>query len=719
MRGMSSRLACAASVVLLCLVAAVSRPAARQQPPRFSSGVDLVAVDVTVLDASGAPITTLTADDFAVTVDGKPRTIATLRLLRSGAVAADAPRPNPQQAGAPASQAPALPSPGRLFVIVVDREHIPAGDGVGTIEAAVKFIDALQPEDRVAVWSIPTTSSRLALSPDFDAARRAIRAAQGTYRPSPSKYSIGRDEAVKATEGQKDVLSAIVGRECEATGENTPDLIVSCRQHVEAEVTITAEDARHRALVTLAAVQQLVLALASVEGSKHVVWLTEGPLYSRSEYPLVKGIQDAAAASRVTVHAIQLHSPGYQARTDRMRASPELPEQMTTAATVAASATGGLWVTPAAPAVGFSRLARELSASYLLGIEAGSGDRDGKPHEIDVRVKAAGWRGLVRARRSFMIDPKAPAAALLPAPAPPPQPPPAAAPEPDPVPANVAAIIDRLARYVQRFDREFSGFVAEERYVQVIKPWRGNPTGPDDEPTLAWQEGIPSQLAAGIVTRRQLLSDLLLVPVNGQPMAFRDVAAVDGRAVRDRTERVTRLFLSERADRVAQLRLISEESSRYNIGTLKRTVNVPTLVLTFMRQAEHHRFRFKMQKDEQVDGHPCRVIAYAEKESPTFIGSKNGRDIPVEGRVWLSVESGDVLRTELRFDVGGERRSVILVDFVQEARAAVLVPIQMWEWHEGVNLLGRTLGDKTLLEGLARYSSYRHFEVTTDTDIKK
>jgi hypothetical protein len=43
----------------------------------------------------------------------------------------------------------------------------------------------------------------------------------------------------------------------------------------------------------------------------------------------------------------------------------------------------------------------------------------------------------------------------------------------------------------------------------------------------------------------------------------------------------------------------------------------------------------------------------------------------------------------------------------------------MWEWHEGVNQLGRIGGDYTGLQALATYSNYRRFQVSTSEAIKR
>ena len=47
--------------------------AGAQTPPRFPAGADVVSVDVSVVDGDGRPVRGLTAADFVVEVDGRPR----------------------------------------------------------------------------------------------------------------------------------------------------------------------------------------------------------------------------------------------------------------------------------------------------------------------------------------------------------------------------------------------------------------------------------------------------------------------------------------------------------------------------------------------------------------------------------------------------------------------------------------------------------------------
>src|SRR5690242_16197325 len=92
------------------------------------------------------------------------------------------------------------------------------------------------------------------------------------------------------------------------------------------------------------------------------------------------------------------------------------------------------------------------------------------------------------------------------------------------------ALLDEVSDYVAAYERTFVGVVAEETYRQEVKPARA---GTD-------ARGFPIESRS---ERRDLKSDVLLVraPAGDRWMQFRDVFEVDGRAVRDRPERLARL----------------------------------------------------------------------------------------------------------------------------------------------------------------------------------
>ena len=104
--------------------------------------------------------------------------------------------------------------------------------------------------------------------------------------------------------------------------------------------------------------------------------------------------------------------------------------------------------------------------------------------------------------------------------------------------------------------------VAEEQYIQSVRQASGFAAAIRDAscgPISCWSN----------------------VPGQGWT-PFRDVFEADGRAVRDRQDRLTSLFLSgTTAGAIEQARRIMDEGSRYNIGGGTRNINVPTLALMY------------------------------------------------------------------------------------------------------------------------------------------
>jgi VWFA-related protein len=701
------RASAAGAAALACVLAsALSGQAPAPQAPTFRSGIDLVTVDVTVLGRGGDPLTALTAEDFTLLVDGTPRPIVSMRLVRAGST-------TPLQATAQPSPpaAPPLISDGRRnFVLVADRDHVHVGEGQQMLEAGARFIDGLPPDDGVALWTLPGPGGTLRFTEDRAALKKRLRQAVGTYRPPYGPWIVGRDEAILVDHGRREVLQEIIARECYRQPQ-------TCPAEVEVQAIETARDALRRSEATLSDLGHLIDALAAVDGPKNLVLVTGGPVSTIDNLGVIAGLSTRAALARVTIHALQVAEPSYQARTDQMRAMPAEINQSASAAYLLAGTTGGLAITPTSGEIGFRRLTQELSAGYVLVFETQAADRDGKVHEIDVKVRDRGWGSSLRARKSFRVDPKALAPlppAAIPAAAPPPP--------PEPVGTDPGDMAEALADYVEAFEREFSAVVAEERYVQIIHPWRGNPSGPAGEPALAWIDpGGPAPKKSGgpVISRRQLLSDVVMVQLKDQRwLSYRDVADVDGESVHDRTDRMRQLLLSSAADRDGQFRRIASESARYNLGDLRRDLNLPTVTLSLLRRVNHSRFEFKRAKDETIDQRPCRVLTYREKVIPTLVSTPNSGDIFLSGRIWLDQEDGRVRRTELRFDRGSQKRSCIRVDFQPFQGLTVLVPAQMWEWYEGADQLGRIGGDVTVIQGLASYSKLRRFQVTTGEEIR-
>jgi hypothetical protein len=277
---------------------------------------------------------------------------------------------------------------------------------------------------------------------------------------------------------------------------------------------------------------------------------------------------------------------------------------------------------------------------------------------------------------------------------------PAAAQEP-----SLRTVLIRAAAYVAEFHRQLSSIVAEEKYVQ---DWY-SPS----------RSGMRSAAQRG---HRELKSDLLLLKPSHTDawMAFRDVFDVDGDPVRDRQERLAHLFLERTPRADALIGRILDESSRYNIGDIRRNVNTPTYPLLFLEAANHFRFKFKQTKDRRPrtePENPARdgafrvstevwVIAYDEKEAGTLIKTDGHKDLPAKGRFWIEPATGRVLMSELLVS-NRKLRATIDVSYQSAPLLGLLVPIEMREWYDNMTT-------KSHIEAVATYGRFRQFQVNTD-----
>jgi VWFA-related protein len=152
-----------AAILAVPLVAIAALGVAAQEG-RFEERVDVsrVLIDLRVVDRKGDPLPQLEAGDFRVLVDGTPVSLESVRWI-SGTTAYVEGRPPGQAAIAGAPVAP----PGRLLVFLLQKDIGVSWRINGLMRMkgeALKLLDGLEPEDRVAVFSFDT---RLKLWLDF------------------------------------------------------------------------------------------------------------------------------------------------------------------------------------------------------------------------------------------------------------------------------------------------------------------------------------------------------------------------------------------------------------------------------------------------------------------------------------------------------------------------------------------------------------------------
>jgi hypothetical protein len=221
--------------------------------------------------------------------------------------------------------------------------------------------------------------------------------------------------------------------------------------------------------------------------------------------------------------------------------------------------------------------------------------------------------------------------------------------------------------------------------------------------------------------REELRSDLLLVKPRGagEWVQFRDVFEADGRPVRDRADRLTRLFLNESPSARVQVGRILQESARFNIGEVTRNVNVPVFALQFLLPANQGRFRFNRTRNRVPDTFTSReaptgafrtttevwIVEYRETQTGTVIRTAERKDLPSRGRFWIEPATGRVLMSEL---IARDRTVTATIDvsYQSEPLLGFLVPIEMRERYRSRN------GER--ISGAASYGQFRQFQVNVD-----
>lgn len=271
---------------------------------------------------------------------------------------------------------------------------------------------------------------------------------------------------------------------------------------------------------------------------------------------------------------------------------------------------------------------------------------------------------------------------------------------------SLASVLEQAGAYIRVFVDQFSNVVSEEKYEQDWSSERA-PAG------LNVRGGTVAGIATGssVARRRRLRSDFLLVKTSPQSdwIPFRDVFEVDGSAIRDREQRLERLFLNPSTGAVGRAEAIANESARYNLGNIERTINNPVLALAFLQPEHRSRFTFKLGKRDKGVGANVWIVEYKEVSTPTLVKGRFGRSMPSHGRFWIDAGTGHVKRSELILnDTSVTAR--LTTSFKADERFGISVPVELREEY--------SLPSNTKVSGVATYGRFRRFGVTAEETIE-
>jgi hypothetical protein len=266
-------------------------------------------------------------------------------------------------------------------------------------------------------------------------------------------------------------------------------------------------------------------------------------------------------------------------------------------------------------------------------------------------------------------------------------------------PASLESVLDRATAYVAGYERQFRVLAAEERYVQEIRRndgvggnlTRANPGG-------GFQPG-------GMVKRTIIKSDwaLLRLGDGGGWLPFRDAFEVNGTRVRDEDDRdrLLDLLLEPAAGAFDDARRLSAETAKYYLGSVTRTINIPTLALHFVQPEMRPRFTFTRAREESLAGRVAWVVAFSETSRPTVVKTTKGADLALTGQLWIEPATGAILKTQLTA-ADPVVRADITTTFRREGALDIWLPDRMEEFYKA-NL------DFNEIYGTATYGEYRRF----------
>ncbi len=647
--------------------------------------VQTVFLDVGVTDDNGRTVTTLRPPDVRVTVDGEPRRVVSIRFVHRGPGAETA-------AGLadPARDAAAAAERTRSVLMLVDENAVYRGQQKPVVAVVNRMLDELGATDRAAAAALPRPPAELVLTANpaqrqsalAHVAGRAVAdapSAQALLQPvtdatNPSAGASGDlDEQARVEREQEAARGA--GERQEAASGGSDDLS-------------PADSAR--------VLRGIIDGLASLPGLKTVVVFRQAEWTNDAADPTfpqdtTSAVLASAARARVVVHLVAV------GRQDRKRNARD------DAMSAIATGSGGTITVAknASDSKAFDGIRAALGGGYLVEVEGREGDSPSRLRTV--KIESARSKTTVHASGLWVARHDPVPALLVAAPAstppvaPPANTPPTAA---SPLPAarpdrrptaddpQLAIILARLAEYLAVYVRDFGNVVAEEDYNQRLVRGGG-----------------------GSNTTRHLKSDLLLVLTSAEAgwTQYRDVFEVDGRLVRDREARVQKLFLENPADASRLARDISNEGARYNVGTLFRNINTPTLPLEYLSPNRVGGLSFWRDGEDTVDGIRAVKLAFEETARPTLVQPDNMRaDAPASGTYWVDPLNGRILKTRISV-TAGRAEMTTTVAYKPAPGLGLWAPSEMNE---------RYSTPTEEIEGRAVYRSFRSFNVTTEMKIK-
>jgi VWFA-related protein len=393
-----------AALMMACatVVRAGQPPSGQPQTPTFRVAVDYVEVDVVVTDANSNSIRDLNKDDFQIFEDGKPQTIANF-------VPVDIPVERATQPFfathtiEPDVRTNVQPFAGRMYVMVLDAAHTLPQNTPRTRAAARSFINEnLGANDLMAVVGVDGAGGGGGSGQEFTNNKRLLLAAVDSFRgDAPGSATLSRIGGAVRTAPELSAARAAAGQTPPPLGDDGGfESDRNARALVE-ELTAVADW-----FSVVHGLKKSILLFS--EGSADMQDFFQNGGGSNTATRIQARMQDlvrTATKANVAIYAIdprglqglaasiELQGVTGEGLGERARLARQSLESF-------ANPTGGFAVVNTNQMVNaFDRIVNENSSYYILAYYPPNPKRDGKYHDIDVRVTRPGVN--VRFRRGY------------------------------------------------------------------------------------------------------------------------------------------------------------------------------------------------------------------------------------------------------------------------------------------------------------------------------
>ena len=359
-------------------------PPQQQRPPVFSSGADVIRLDVSVLDKNRRPVRGLELEDFTVTEDGTPQRVVAIAAVD---VAEHDPAPSAWMRHVPpditTNDLVDQVGDGRLFAIVLDDVNIPWDDLdiiQGARMAARYIVDSLGPSDIAAVV-FPRDAG---LTVDFTSDRRKLLEAIDQFDPrEPDMFVPMRPSAPGGGGGDMPYRwSPILMRnECERSQPTVPTLDVLASR-------LATVPNRRKSIILVST--GIPLNLAAARDCPGDLAYTMREMFRRAQQANINvhSVDPAGFRGYEQYLMNPIRRGGRPARTTMSQPAAEGAAKFRREfLEITADYTGAHAVVGSeAMEAGIDRIFEENESYYLLGYQTSNGKPDGKFRRVTVKV---------------------------------------------------------------------------------------------------------------------------------------------------------------------------------------------------------------------------------------------------------------------------------------------------------------------------------------------